>query len=214
VVAAGRRVELGGDYLTRHPVLLDELLDARLLEAAPTGPPSAPSSRRRTSTARARHRAADGHDARGPPRPGVPPAGAGPRRPADAWRSSPTTSPSWPTSCSTSPAAVLAQAAKRHRDAPASPSSPTASWAARNSATPPTSTSSSSTTTTTPTRRRTTRAWRSASTPGSPADAGRHPVRDRPAPAPERRIRPAGQLGRGLPPVPDENRPGCGSTRR
>ena len=59
--------------------------------------------------------------------------------------------------------------------------------AARSSATPPTSTSSSSTTTITRTRRRTTHGWRNAPTPGVEPDGRGHPLRNRPAPAPERR---------------------------
>jgi glutamate-ammonia-ligase adenylyltransferase len=50
-----------------------------------------------------------------------------------------------------------------------------------------------------PTRRRPTRAGAAPQHLDLQRDAGRHPVPDRPAPAPERRIRPAGELARGLP---------------
>jgi glutamate-ammonia-ligase adenylyltransferase len=69
------------DYLQRHPILLDELLDPRLLDVLPDWSGVRAGSWREAGRAGAGHRAADGPAARDPPRPGLPPAGAGRGRP-------------------------------------------------------------------------------------------------------------------------------------
>ena len=156
-------------YLTSHPILLDELLDTRTLYAAPDWREAARQLRAQMDDAAGdtekqmdvlRHfkhahtmrliaqdlsgAAAAGDAERPPERPRLRGTGGGLAR-------------------------HLAAAAGAPRQRRASPSSPTASSAARNSATPPISTWCFSTTT--PHRRppKTMRASRSASTTGSPA---------------------------------------------
>ena len=135
------------EYVTRHPLLLDELLDDRVLYAPLDLDAGGAKPARAARRSRRRRRAAHEHAARGAPGAGVPPAGAGPRRPAYG-------------RAARRPPSALADLVLESRwrscwrDLPpppprarrASRSSPTASSAARSSATPPTSTSSSSTT--------------------------------------------------------------------
>ena len=71
------------DYLTRHPILLDELLDARVLLAEPDWDAWRDELARLLAGQRGRRRAADGRAAPLPARAVVPAARAGPRRTAD-----------------------------------------------------------------------------------------------------------------------------------
>ena len=81
--AAGTRQPVGGDYLARHPMLLDELIDPQQLADARLGRPGR-APRRGAGRRRGRHRAADGHAA--PLQAGADPAPAraGPGRHAAA----------------------------------------------------------------------------------------------------------------------------------
>ena len=108
----------GAQFLTRHPILLDEMLDARSLDNAPTGRPSAPAWPRslaalepdmerqmdvmRESAITPRSSACSPRDLAGL-------LTVEARRPP--LRNS-------PTSCSTSPCPVLAAHQIRHREAP------------------------------------------------------------------------------------------------
>jgi glutamate-ammonia-ligase adenylyltransferase len=67
-------------FLSQHPILLDELLDDRVRDAAPDCPALAGRTAAAAGRGRGRHRAPDGHPARSPPCPAVPAAGPGPGR--------------------------------------------------------------------------------------------------------------------------------------
>ena len=88
------------EYLNRHPILLDELLDARVLLAEPDWDAWRRELARLLADQDGDPEEADGRAAPFPARAGVPPARAGPRRDADASSASPTTSRRSPTSSS------------------------------------------------------------------------------------------------------------------
>ena len=206
------------EFLTRHPMLLDELLDDRVLYAPPDWRRSrgscARSSRRTPATPSGSMDAA----ARDAPGAGVPPARAGPRRPADG------------RAARRPPVRARRSRARGHHRARlgrscrgatatarrASPSSPTASSAARSSATPPTSTSCSSTTI----------AHEQAPEVYARLAQRLQQLDDHAAPRPaccsrptsqlrpERRLGPDGVVARGASSATRSATPGCGSTRR
>ena len=186
---------MGGRLPDAQPLLLDELLDARVLLAEPDWDAWRAELDRRARGASRRRRAADGRAAPLPARADVPPARAGPRGPADgraarrppvgARRHDPRRD---------ARALLAADCASARRRRRASRSSATASSAARSSATRPTSTSSSCTSDDDDARwrRRALRAPRAAHQHVAHQRDGRGTaVRDRPAAAPRRRRGPA-----------------------